>query len=41
MLSVFVPPDPPPLEVAFQAVIARGPGGADSVKSEPVTQLLP
>ena len=41
VLSVFVPPDPPPLEVAFQAVIARGPGGADSVKSEPVTQLLP
>lgn len=41
-LAITIPPNAPPIAVTLQAVIRRGPGGADSVKSNTVsTAILP
>jgi len=37
VLQFAVPPEAPPIPVSAQAVIQRGPGGADSVKSNALT----
>jgi hypothetical protein len=39
-LSLALPPGLPPLTVSFQAVIPRGPGGVDTVKTNWVTRQV-